>query len=131
MKRNHGLLAMPERLDIYEIIANQLEEVIVRENLQPGKKLMSDQELARNFDVSRPTIGAVLQLLEQRGLVMRKVGRVACGAVCLFLITPGRGSPWPGFSWVDPIAIDSLSCFNYFGFTLLSQPGWNLCISCR
>ena len=65
----------PARVDMYEFIANSVEEMIIKENFSPGMKLPPEPELAKHFQVSRPTVSAGLQLLEQRGLVERKVGR--------------------------------------------------------
>src|SRR5688572_13610638 len=63
------------RLDLSEQIADNIEEMIAREHLIPGTKLPPERELAQHFSVSRPTVSAALNLLQERGLVGRSVGR--------------------------------------------------------
>lgn len=57
-------------------IAEAIEEAIVSEDMQPGARIPPERELAKSFGVTTVTVGEALGVLEQRGLVSRKVG---CG----------------------------------------------------
>jgi len=62
----------PQKLS--DIILTQLEELIIEGSLQPGEKLLPERELAKQFDVSRPSLREAIQKLEVKGLVTRKQG---------------------------------------------------------
>ena len=62
----------PQKLS--DIILAQLEELIVEGSLQPGEKLLPERDLAKKFDVSRPSLREAIQKLEIKGLVTRKQG---------------------------------------------------------
>jgi GntR family transcriptional repressor for pyruvate dehydrogenase complex len=57
-----------------DIILVQLERMIIEGNLLPGEKLLPERELAKKFDVSRPSLREAVQKLEAKGLVTRKQG---------------------------------------------------------
>jgi len=57
-----------------DIILAQLENMIVESKLQPGEKLLPERELAKKFEVSRPSLREAMQKLEAKGLVTRKQG---------------------------------------------------------
>ena len=52
----------PQKLS--DIILAQLEELIVEGSLQPGEKLLPERDLAKKFDVSRPSLREAIQKLE-------------------------------------------------------------------
>lgn len=62
----------PQKLS--DIILAQLETMIIEGSLQPGEKLLPERELAKQFDVSRPSLREAIQKLEAKGLVTRKQG---------------------------------------------------------
>lgn len=57
-----------------DIILAQLENMIIEGSLQPGEKLLPERELAKQFEVSRPSLREAIQKLEVKGLVTRKQG---------------------------------------------------------
>ncbi len=57
-----------------DIILAQLENMIIEGSLQPGEKLLPERELAKQFEVSRPSLREAVQKLEAKGLVTRKQG---------------------------------------------------------
>ena len=62
----------PQKLS--DIILAKLEDLIVDGSLQPGEKLLPERELAKKFEVSRPSLREAIQKLEAKGLVTRKQG---------------------------------------------------------
>ena len=62
----------PKKLS--DIILEQLENMIIEGSLQPGEKLLPERELAKKFEVSRPSLREAVQKLEAKGLVTRKQG---------------------------------------------------------
>mgnify|MGYP000672243055 CR=1 FL=1 len=68
---------MPQPLKqqkLSDIILVQLENLILEGSLQPGEKLLPERELAKQFEVSRPSLREAVQKLEAKGLVTRKQG---------------------------------------------------------
>ena len=68
---------MPQPLKqqkLSDIILGQLESMIIEGSLQPGEKLLPERELAKQFEVSRPSLREAVQKLEAKGLVTRKQG---------------------------------------------------------
>lgn len=57
-----------------DVILARLEAMIVEGSLQPGQKLLPERELAKQFEVSRPSLREAIQKLEAKGLVTRKQG---------------------------------------------------------
>ncbi len=57
------------RVNLYEQIADKLEEWILADNFEGQEKLPSEQSLADEFSVSRNVIREALKLLKARGLV--------------------------------------------------------------
>ena len=55
-------------------IADAVRDRLRSGALQPGDRIPSDTEFAREFGVSRPTVAKALQELQAHGLVQRKVG---------------------------------------------------------
>lgn len=55
-------------------VADQIKEMIFRENLSIGAKLQSETELARLFQVSRNTIRAAARILSDQGIVEVRQG---------------------------------------------------------
>lgn len=63
-----------KKTNLYEEVANSLENMIVHSADQLGEKLPSEQSLANSFGVSRNVIRESLKLLKERGLVMVRAG---------------------------------------------------------
>jgi len=61
-------------MNMYEVIAGKLEEMILRDSTQIEQKLPSEQSLAASFGVSRPVIREALMLLKARGLITQRNG---------------------------------------------------------
>lgn len=57
-----------------DVILEQLENMILEGSLAPGQKLPPERELAKQFEVSRPSLREAIQKLEARGLVTRRQG---------------------------------------------------------
>lgn len=55
-------------------IVDQLEHLILDGVLQPNERLPSERDLAKMFDVSRPSLREALDVLEQRGLIVSQHG---------------------------------------------------------
>jgi GntR family transcriptional repressor for pyruvate dehydrogenase complex len=59
---------------ISEIVAERLETMIVDGSYTAGQKLPSEREMARTFDVSRPSLREAMRILEAKGLISRRQG---------------------------------------------------------
>ncbi len=60
---------------LYEQIVDQIEKRILNGDLEPGDKLPSEPELAKQFCVSRTAIREAMKALTQKGLVVVQPGR--------------------------------------------------------
>lgn len=58
---------------LYEGVAAELREMVA--SLPPGERLPSEIQLMKEFDATRSTVRAALQLLEREGLIVSKQGR--------------------------------------------------------
>ena len=67
----------------YEQVADQLRELIVRGELQPGDRLPVESALARDFGVSRATVREALRLLAAQSLVRTEKGATGGSYVTL------------------------------------------------
>lgn len=59
---------------VYRIIHHELKEQIIKNKYLPGEKLPSENEIKRQYGVSRHTVQHVFQLLVNEGLVTRRRG---------------------------------------------------------
>lgn len=57
-----------------EVIAEQLETMLIEGQLLPGQRLPSERDLAAQFEVSRPSLREAIQTLVSKGLLYRKQG---------------------------------------------------------
>ncbi|MFD2178775.1 pyruvate dehydrogenase complex transcriptional repressor PdhR [Veronia pacifica] len=57
-----------------EVIEKELESLILEGSLSPGQKLPPERELAKQFDVSRPSVREAIQKLEAKKLLNRRQG---------------------------------------------------------
>jgi GntR family transcriptional repressor for pyruvate dehydrogenase complex len=64
----------PPQGDASEQIAAQIRRYLVRGGLKPGDRLGTEQELAREFGVSRPTLREALRLLASSQLIRASRG---------------------------------------------------------
>ncbi|MEW6424471.1 MAG: FadR/GntR family transcriptional regulator [Bacillota bacterium] len=62
---------------IYEIIAEQIKNLIASGNLSPGDKLLSERELAEQLRVSRTSVREALCALDMAGLIEVRPGEGA------------------------------------------------------
>lgn len=67
-----------------DVIEQQLEFLILEGTLRPGEKLPPERELAKQFDVSRPSLREAIQRLEARACcsvvrVAEPLCKTACG----------------------------------------------------
>jgi DNA-binding FadR family transcriptional regulator len=76
---------------LYQQVADQISESIRRGNLAVGARLPPERDLARQFDVSRPTVREALIALELAGLVEIRTGSGAY--VCRPAATAGATPP--------------------------------------
>ena len=58
----------------YKFLAEELRRKITESLYQPGNKLPSEQELQKQFEVSRQTVRNALELLEKQGFVRSRQG---------------------------------------------------------
>jgi GntR family transcriptional repressor for pyruvate dehydrogenase complex len=64
-----------KQITISEQIADHLLELISRENLRPNDELPSEAELARVFNVSRPTVREATNALARQGIILKAAGK--------------------------------------------------------
>jgi len=57
-----------------DAIEQELEKLILEGTLAAGKKILPERELAKQFDVSRPSVREAIQRLEAKGLLIRRHG---------------------------------------------------------
>jgi len=58
----------------YRAVADDLERQIASGALRPGERMSGENELAREFSVSRVTVRTALALLEKKDLIVRRAG---------------------------------------------------------
>ena len=63
-----------KRKHLHEQIADSIQDLIASNQLQPGKQLPSERDLANRLGVSRNTVREAIRSLEQRGLVKMRPG---------------------------------------------------------
>lgn len=68
------ILKNKKLLTLSEQIADQIKAAIISKDLNPGDKLPSEQMLADQFQVSRPTVRDAIKLLAASKLIMTKSG---------------------------------------------------------
>src|SRR5215207_9766926 len=78
----------PASVDASHQIALELRRYLEREGLQPGDRIGTEQELATEFGVSRPTLREGLRLLASSHLI--RVGRGRAGGIFVAR-TPSEG----------------------------------------
>ena len=57
-----------------DVIEDRIESMILDGSLELGEKLPAERELAKQFDVSRPSLREAIQRLESKGLLTRRQG---------------------------------------------------------
>ncbi len=58
-----------ERKKLYELIADEIEEVILSGTYEIGSKLPSEQSIAEQFEVSRNIVREAMKILQERRLI--------------------------------------------------------------
>ncbi|WP_341502948.1 pyruvate dehydrogenase complex transcriptional repressor PdhR [Gallaecimonas sp. GXIMD4217] len=71
MRAGYQRIKQPKLADV---IQEQLETLILEGTLAPGEKLPPERELAKQFEVSRPSVREAIQKLEAKGLLLRRQG---------------------------------------------------------
>lgn len=59
---------------ISDVIVAELETMILEGSLEPGQRLPSERELAKRFEVSRPSLREAVQKLVARGMLTSRQG---------------------------------------------------------
>ena len=67
-------LSRIQTVQLSDVIMQQLEALIVDGTYGAGERLPAERELARQLDVSRPSLREAIQKLEAKGLVTRRQG---------------------------------------------------------
>lgn len=67
-------VARVQHSKLSDIIMSQMESLIIDGTWAAGQRLPAERELAKQFDVSRPSLREAIQKLEAKGLVSRKQG---------------------------------------------------------
>lgn len=62
------------QMKVSDVIEQQLEFLILEGTLRPGEKLLPERELAKQLDVSRPSLREAILRLESKGLLTRRQG---------------------------------------------------------
>lgn len=78
----------PPRPSISEVVAERIREFMLTEHLQPGDRLGREEDLARDFGVSRPTLREALRLLSSEHLIRASKGP---GGGIFVAATPEQG----------------------------------------
>lgn len=60
---------------LYELVAEQMEEMILSGQVQTGERLPSESELGSQFSVSRTVVREAIKVLTDKGLVRPEPGR--------------------------------------------------------
>jgi GntR family transcriptional repressor for pyruvate dehydrogenase complex len=104
--RPNGLVLNPVSTDrVSDVIAERLSAAIRDGTLQPGDRLPTEAELAREFQVGRTSVREGLQKLRAHGLIESRKGLGA------FVTAPPASDPLTDFArWTasDPAAIEQL-----------------------
>lgn len=58
----------------YQVLADRLREELSLSGLQTGYRLPTEQELSRQYQLSRQTVRHALRILEEEGLIQRRQG---------------------------------------------------------
>lgn len=59
---------------ISDVIMGQLEEMVLEGTLKPGQKLPPEREMAKQFEVSRPSLREAVQKLAAKGILVSRQG---------------------------------------------------------
>lgn len=71
---HEGIMGLIQPKKLAEVIAEQLETMLLDGQWLPGQKLPSERDLAAQFSVSRPSLREAIQMLVSKGLLYRKQG---------------------------------------------------------
>ncbi|RUO42906.1 pyruvate dehydrogenase complex transcriptional repressor PdhR [Aliidiomarina taiwanensis] len=67
-------LSRVEHTKLSDVIVKQIEALIIDGSWAAGERIPSERELAKRFEVSRPSVREAIQKLEALGLVTRRQG---------------------------------------------------------
>lgn len=67
-------ITRPSPIPLYHQVAVQIEEFIKSGRLEPGQKIDNEVALAKDLDVSRPTMRQAIDVLVRKGLLVRRRG---------------------------------------------------------
>lgn len=74
MAKAGGFSPVAERKRLFQEVVGQISEQIVGDQLQPGDRLPSERDLARQLCVSRTAVREAIRALEEKGLVEVRQG---------------------------------------------------------
>jgi len=74
MVTHHRLFQPVRRSRVYEGIVRQIQDLIAKEHLQPGDRLLGERELAEALSVSRQSVREALRVLDYLGVVEGRPG---------------------------------------------------------
>lgn len=75
MKTEEVFNQIESREQISKIIANEIEKAILEKKILPGEKLPSENELCKQFNVSRTSVREAISVLSAHGIVNVEKGR--------------------------------------------------------
>jgi len=73
----HSMGAPIQKTNLYEIVAQRIEELIISTPEMHGHQLPSEQEIADSYGISRNVVREALKILKERGLVVLRNGEGA------------------------------------------------------
>ncbi len=114
----------------HKLIYDKLCNDIIKGVYKPGDKLPTENELAKMFQTSRPTIGRAMRDLQQKGLIVRRQGQ---GTFVMQSSKPNNQTLGLLVHWqIRPIQTTSSSIFGVMVPELLkytSQYGYSLLLN--
>lgn len=72
---NENIFFSPQKQTLFLQVSNALSQLISEEKWTPGEMLPSETELAKEFSVSQGTMRRALNLLVEKGILIRRQGR--------------------------------------------------------
>jgi len=79
-----------QRSQLYEQVAEKLQEMVLSESLVPGDRLPGERDLAKRLGISRTVLREAIRVLEGRGLLKVKPG---CGTYVSAMTAQDAAAP--------------------------------------
>lgn len=104
------------RVRLYEFVADEIESAITGGQFSPGEKLLSENALASQFEVSRTVIREAFKILKERHLITVENGRG------VYVLSPTSSGPQEALSrYINRLDLDT-SFEPLFEVRLLIEP---------